>query len=237
MAILEARDVSKRYEMGRQVMVSALTNVDLKAERGEFVAIMGPSGSGKSTLLHVLGAMDRPTSGEIVLEGQALSALKERELTLVRRRKIGFVFQFFNLIPTLNVEENILLPVLIDGQSKRNLQAWLDELLNKVGLEQRRSHRPEQLSGGEQQRVAIARALIAEPKIILADEPTGNLDSTMSLEIVALLKQLAVRYGQALVLVTHDLRVAREADRVVQLRDGRVCDTANETVHSTLHSS
>ncbi len=237
MAILEARALSKQYQTGRQVMIRALSDVNLTAERGEFVAIMGPSGSGKSTLLHLLGAMDRPTSGEIILDGHALSALKERDLTLVRRREIGFVFQFFNLLPTLNVEENILLPVLIDGQGKRNLQVRLDELLQRVGLEQRRSHRPEQLSGGEQQRVAIARALIAEPKVILADEPTGNLDSAMGLEIISLLKELSAQYGQALVLVTHDLRPAAAADRVVQLRDGRVCDTAKEIVHPLLPSS
>jgi putative ABC transport system ATP-binding protein len=220
--ILEAQDVSKQYKLSQQVTVNALSHVDFSVEPGEFIAIMGPSGSGKSTLLHLLGGMDRPTSGEIVLDGQNMSTLGERELTLLRRRKVGFVFQFFNLISTLDTEENILLPVLIDGKRKQQYLPKLDEILHLVGLDNRRQHRPGQLSGGEQQRVSIARALIAEPSIILADEPTGNLDSAMGLEIIELLKCLSTTYQQAIVVVTHDPRVADHAHRVVYLRDGQV---------------
>jgi putative ABC transport system ATP-binding protein len=220
--ILEAQDVSKQYKLSQQVTVNALSHVDFSVEPGEFIAIMGPSGSGKSTLLHLLGGMDRPTSGEIVLDGQNMSTLGERELTLLRRRKVGFVFQFFNLISTLDTEENILLPVLIDGKRKQQYLPKLDEILRLVGLDNRRQHRPGQLSGGEQQRVSIARALIAEPSIILADEPTGNLDSAMGLEIIELLKRLSTTYRQAIVVVTHDPRVADHAHRVVYLRDGQV---------------
>ena len=223
MPILEAQDVCKQYTMSQQITVNALSHVDLRVEPGEFIAIMGPSGSGKSTLLHLLGGMDRPTSGEIILDGQRMFALGERRLTLLRRRKVGFIFQFFNLIPTLDVEENVLLPVLIDGKDKKQYMSKLDELLNLVGLDGRRRHRPSQLSGGEQQRVSIARALIAEPNIILADEPTGNLDSVMGLEIIQLLKHLSTNYQQAIVTVTHDPRVADHAHRIVQLRDGQLC--------------
>ena len=223
MPILEAQDVCKQYTMSQQITVNALSHVDLRVERGEFIAIMGPSGSGKSTLLHLLGGMDRPTSGEIILDGQRMFALGERRLTLLRRRKVGFIFQFFNLIPTLDVEENVLLPVLIDGKDKKQYMSKLDELLNLVGLDGRRRHRPGQLSGGEQQRVSIARALIAEPNIILADEPTGNLDSVMGLEIIQLLKHLSTNYQQAIVTVTHDPRVADHTHRIVQLRDGHLC--------------
>jgi putative ABC transport system ATP-binding protein len=220
--ILEAQDVSKQYKLGQQITVNALSHVDFSVEPGEFVAIMGPSGSGKSTLLHLLGGMDRPTSGEIVLDGQNMSTLGERELTLLRRRKVGFIFQFFNLIPTLDTEENILLPVLIDGKRKQPYLPKLDEILRLVGLDNRRQHRPGQLSGGEQQRVSIARALIAEPSIILADEPTGNLDSAMGLDIIELLKRLSTNYQHAIVTVTHDPRVADHAHRIVHLRDGQV---------------
>ena len=222
MPILEAQDVCKQYKLGQHIMVNALSHVDFAVEPGEFIAIMGPSGSGKSTLLHLLGGMDRPTSGEIVLDGQNMSTLGERELTLLRRRKVGFIFQFFNLIPTLDTEENILLPVLIDGKRKQQYLPKLDEILHLVGLDNRRQHRPGQLSGGEQQRVSIARALIAEPSIILADEPTGNLDSAIGLKIIELLKRLSTTYQQAIVVVTHDPRVANLAHRVVHLRDGQV---------------
>ena len=222
MPILKAQDVSKHYKLGQQVTVNALSHVDFSVEPGEFVAIMGPSGSGKSTLLQLLGGMDRPTSGEIVLDGQNMSTLGDRELTLLRRRKIGFIFQFFNLIPTLDTEENILLPVLIDGKSKQQYLPKLDETLRLVRLDNRRRHRPGQLSGGEQQRVSIARALIAEPSVILADEPTGNLDSAMGLEIIELLKRLCTTYRQAIVVVTHDSRIADQAHRVVHLKDGQV---------------
>lgn len=224
MPILEAWDVSKQYKMGEHITVSALSHVDFHVERGEFVAVVGPSGSGKSTLLHMLGGVDRPTSGEVILDGQSLCSLGERELTLLRRRKVGFVFQFFNLIPTLNAEENILLPLLIDGKDKKRCRPKLDEILSFVKLEDRRHHRPSQLSGGEQQRVSIARALITGPSIILADEPTGNLDSTMGLQILGLLKSLSANYQQTIVAVSHDLRMADHAHRVVRLRDGKVCD-------------
>jgi len=220
--ILKAEDVSKQYKLGQHITVNALSHIDFTVEPGEFVAIMGPSGSGKSTLLHLLGGMDRPTNGEIVLDGQSMSTLAERELTLLRRRKVGFIFQFFNLIPTLDTEENILLPVLIDGKGKQQYLPKLDEILRLVGLDNRRRHRPGQLSGGEQQRVSIARALIAEPSVVLADEPTGNLDSAMGLEIIELLKLLSLTHQQAIVVVTHDPRVANHAHRVVYLRDGQV---------------
>ena len=222
MPILKAQDVSKQYKLAQHIVVNALSHVDLAVEPGEFIAIMGPSGSGKSTLLHLLGGMDRPTSGEIILDGQNMSTLGERELTLLRRRKVGFIFQFFNLISTLDTEENILLPVLIDGKRKQQYLPKLDEILHLVGLDNRRQHRPGQLSGGEQQRVSIARALIAEPSIILADEPTGNLDSAIGLKIIELLKRLSTTYQQAIVVVTHDPRVANLAHRVVHLRDGQM---------------
>ena len=222
MPILKAEDVSKQYKLGQHITVNALSHIDFTVEPGEFVAIMGPSGSGKSTLLHLLGGMDRPTNGEIVLDGQSMSTLAERELTLLRRRKVGFIFQFFNLIPTLDTEENILLPVLIDGKGKQQYLPKLDEILRLVGLDNRRRHRPGQLSGGEQQRVSIARALIAEPSVVLADEPTGNLDSAMGLEIIELLKLLSLTHQQAIVVVTHDPRVANHAHRVIYLRDGQV---------------
>ncbi len=221
MVVLEARQVSKQYKLG-QVSVNALMQVDFHAERGEFIAIVGPSGSGKSTLLHLLGGLDRPTGGEILLEGQSLSRLNDHDLTLLRRQKIGFVFQFFNLLPTLDAEENILLPVLIDGKNKKRYLGRLDEILQLLGLEQRRHHRPDQLSGGEQQRVAIARALLPEPSIILADEPTGNLDSNNGLEIIQLLRHLSDTYRQTIVVATHDPRMADHVHRVVQLRDGKV---------------
>ncbi len=227
MAILEARQVSKQYRLSAQVTVDALSHVDFHVAQGELVVIMGPSGSGKSTLLHLLGGMDRPTSGEIILDGQNLSKLSERQLTLLRRRRLGFIFQFFNLIPTLDAEENILLPLLIDGKSKKQLVSKLDEILSTVGLTERRHHRPDQLSGGEQQRVAVARALMAQPSIILADEPTGNLDSAMGLEIIQLLEHLATAYGQAIVVATHDPRVADHAHRVVRLKDGQVSEETN----------
>ena len=176
MVVLEAKNLQKRYQLGG-VLVEALVGVDFTVDKGEFVAIMGPSGSGKSTLLHLLGGLDQPTDGEVLLAGKRLSVLGDRQATLVRRHSIGFVFQFFNLLPTLTAEENIALPLIIDGKKIRQYQARIDALLDLVGLTDRRKHKPDQLSGGEQQRVALARALVTEPAIILADEPTGNLDS------------------------------------------------------------
>ncbi len=221
MAILQAQSLSKQYRMG-VTTVKALAAVDLAVEVGEFLAVMGPSGSGKSTLLHLLGGLDQPSSGEVILDGQRLSELSDRQVTLLRRRRIGFVFQFFNLLPTLSAEENLGLPLLIDGQSLRGHQARIEELLALVGLNERRGHKPDQLSGGEQQRVAIARALVTEPAIVLADEPTGNLDSRAGEEVLRLLRRACDEQGQTIVLVTHDPRAASHADRIVFLKDGRV---------------
>jgi len=238
MAILQARDLNKHYRMGATT-VTALADVDLIVEAGEFLAVMGPSGSGKSTLLHLLGGLDRPTSGEVTLDDQRLSALSDKQATLLRRRKIGFVFQFFNLLPTLSAEENLTLPLLIDGQSLRGHQARVDELLALVGLTERRAHRPDQLSGGEQQRVAIARALVTEPAIVLADEPTGNLDSRVGEEVLRLLRRACDERSQTIILVTHDAKAASYADRILFLKDGKVVGetrlTANSDASAILH--
>jgi putative ABC transport system ATP-binding protein len=208
--------------------VRALREVSLEFPNGEFAAIMGPSGSGKSTLLHILGALDKPTSGRVVVGETELSGLSDSKLTLLRRERMGFVFQFFNLIPTLTAEENVLLPVLIAGNKPGKYTERLDELLDLVGLTGRRTHRPDELSGGEQQRVAIARALIKRPDIILADEPTGNLDSRTGAEVLRLLKESATRFEQTILMVTHDPRAAATADRTVFLSDGRVVDEARD---------
>ncbi len=221
MAVLQANNLRKQYLLGEHA-VDALGGVDFAVEAGEFVAIMGPSGSGKSTLLHLLGGLDNPTSGSVHLADQELSKLDDRLATLARRHHIGFVFQFFNLLPTLTAEENILLPVMIDGKEVRQYQARLDRLVKLVGLEERRNHRPDQLSGGEQQRVALARALITEPAVLLADEPTGNLDSKTGTVIMELLRRSCDELGQAIVVVTHDPRAAAYADRAVFLRDGQI---------------
>lgn len=221
MPVLQTHNVKKRYHLGEQA-VQALNGVDFMVEEGEFVAIMGPSGSGKSTLLHLLGGLDQPSEGEVTLAGKKLSMLKDREITLIRRRQVGFVFQFYNLVPTLTAEENILLPVMIDGKDPRAYQDRLKVLLALVGLSDRRHHRPDQLSGGEQQRVAIARALITQPAIVLADEPTGNLDSKSGTVIMELLRRSCKELGQTIVMVTHDPRAAAYANRVVFLRDGKV---------------
>jgi putative ABC transport system ATP-binding protein len=221
MTILQAQDLSKQYRMGATI-VSALTDVNLGVEEGEFLAVMGPSGSGKSTLLHLLGGLDRPSFGEVTLAGQRLSDLSDKQATLLRRRKVGFVFQFFNLMPTLTAEENLALPLLIDGQRLRDHQHRIDELLGLVGLTERRAHKPAQLSGGEQQRLAIARAMVTEPTIVLADEPTGNLDTRAGDEVLRLLRRTRDERGQTVVLVTHDPRAASHADRIVFLKDGQV---------------
>jgi putative ABC transport system ATP-binding protein len=206
--------------------VRALQDVSLAFENGEFAAIMGPSGSGKSTLLHILGALDKPTAGRVVVGGTDLSGLSDKKLTLLRRERMGFVFQFFNLIPTLTAEENVLLPVLIAGKRPGNYGKRLDELLDLVKLKGRRTHKPDELSGGEQQRVAIARALIKFPDIILADEPTGNLDSKTGSEVLELLRESAARFEQTILMVTHDPRAAATTGRAVFLSDGRVVDEA-----------
>jgi putative ABC transport system ATP-binding protein len=221
MAVLEAKDLHKRYQMG-QHSIEALAGVDFMVEQGEFVAIMGPSGSGKSTLLHLLGGLDSPSQGEITLASKQLSKLSEKQATLARRHNVGFVFQFFNLLPTLTAEENILLPVIIDGKDPRKYTERLDRMLDLVGLEDRRGHKPDQLSGGEQQRVAIARALITHPAILLADEPTGNLDSKTGTAIMELLRRSADELNQTVIVVTHDPKAAAFASRVVFLRDGSI---------------
>jgi putative ABC transport system ATP-binding protein len=224
---VETVGLSKVYGEG-STTVQALRNVSLEFPNGEFAAIMGPSGSGKSTLLHILGALDKPSSGRVIVGGTELSGLSDRKLTLLRRERMGFVFQFFNLIPTLSAEENVLLPALIAGEGAGKYSERLDELLDLVGLAGRRTHRPDELSGGEQQRVAIARALIRNPDIILADEPTGNLDSKTGAGVLNLLKESAARYDQTILMVTHDPRAAASADRVVFLSDGRVVDEARD---------
>ncbi|HTP07146.1 MAG TPA: ABC transporter ATP-binding protein [Anaerolineae bacterium] len=221
MTVLQADQVTKQYRMG-DVVVNALDSVDFRVESGEFVAIMGPSGSGKSTLLHLLGGLDGSSSGEITLAGKQLSKLDDNAVTLVRRRNVGFIFQFYNLVPTLTAEENIALPLLIDGRAVKKYQAQLDELLQLVGLSDRRSHKPDQLSGGQQQRVAIARALVTDPDIVLADEPTGNLDSKSGKAILELLRHSCDELHHTIVMVTHDAFAASYADRVVFLKDGRL---------------
>jgi putative ABC transport system ATP-binding protein len=207
--------------MGKH-LINALGGVNFKVEQGEFVAIMGPSGSGKSTLLHLLGGLDTPSQGEITLADQQLSRLSEKAATLARRHNVGFVFQFFNLLPTLTAEENILLPLIIDGKNPRKYYQRLNSILELVGLTDRRQHKPDQLSGGEQQRVAIARALITQPAILLADEPTGNLDSKTGTAIMELLNRSARELNQTVIVVTHDPKAAAYASRVVFLRDGAV---------------
>jgi putative ABC transport system ATP-binding protein len=222
---VETMGLEKVYGEGLTA-VRALQDVSLAFENGEFAAIMGPSGSGKSTLLHILGALDKPTAGRVVVGGTDLSGLSDKKLTLLRRERMGFVFQFFNLIPTLTAEENVLLPVLIAGKRPGNYGKRLDELLDLVKLKGRRTHKPDELSGGEQQRVAIARALIKFPDIILADEPTGNLDSKTGSEVLELLRESAARFEQTILMVTHDPRAAATTGRAVFLSDGRVVDEA-----------
>ncbi|HVN14484.1 MAG TPA: ABC transporter ATP-binding protein [Anaerolineales bacterium] len=223
MPVLEAHEISKQYKLG-QHKVNALDGVNFQVEKGEFVAIMGPSGSGKSTLLHLLGGLDSPSSGNITLAEQSLAKLSERKSTLVRRHNVGFVFQFFNLLPTLTAEENILLPVIIDGKNPRKYAERLKDLLTLVGLNDRRTHKPDQLSGGEQQRVAIARALITEPAILLADEPTGNLDTKTGTAIMELLRRSCDEFHQTVIVVTHDPKAAAYANRITFLRDGNIVE-------------
>ncbi len=221
LSTLEARALRKQYQLGEHT-VDALAGVDFIVEKGEFVAIMGPSGSGKSTLLHLLGGLDKPSDGEVNLAGKRLSILDDKEATLVRRHNVGFVFQFFNLLPTLTAEENVALPLIIDGQNLRQHRARIDAVLELVGLSDRAHHRPDQLSGGEQQRVSVARALVTQPAIVLADEPTGNLDSKTGMAIMDLLRRSRDELGQTIVVVTHDPRAAAYADRVVFLGDGQI---------------
>ncbi len=224
--ILKAKELCKNYQTGKHY-VSALKGLNLEIGKGEFLGIMGPSGSGKSTLLHLLGGLDKPSSGNIILAGQDIAFLGDYKATLVRRRNIGFVFQFFNLLPTLSAEENILLPLIIDGKNPRKYKERLDLILDRTGLTQRRNHRPDQLSGGEQQRVALARALITEPAILLADEPTGNLDSKTGNSIMKLLQESSTEFNQTVIMVTHDPRAAAYADRLIFLRDGEKIEEIN----------
>jgi putative ABC transport system ATP-binding protein len=230
MTVLEAKLVKKHYQMGG-VTVSALSAVNLVVARGEFVAIMGPSGSGKSTLLHLLGGLDGPSEGEITLAGQPLSRLSDNDITVVRRRKVGFIFQFYNLLPTLTAQENVGLPLLIDGQNLARHHEKIDGLLARVGLSDRRHHKPDQLSGGQQQRVAIARAFVNDPEIVLADEPTGNLDSKSGAAILELLRKTCDELGATIVMVTHDPRAASYADRVVFLKDGVIVREVKNDAH------
>ena len=219
MRILETKDLRKVYGSG-DTEVRALDGVDLTVEKGEFVAVVGTSGSGKSTLLHMLGGLDRPTSGTVTVDGRELSALKDEELTIFRRRKIGFVFQNYNLVPVLNVYENIVLPIQLDGKAPD--KGYVDQIIETLGLGNKLQNLPNNLSGGQQQRVAIARALAAKPAIILADEPTGNLDSATSLDVMGLLKVTAQKFSQTIVMITHNEELAQMADRIIRIEDGRI---------------
>lgn len=219
MSILKTSQLKKYYGSG-DTLVKALDGVDLSVELGEFVAIVGTSGSGKSTLLHMLGGLDRPTSGKVWVDGRDISRLKDEELTIFRRRKIGFVFQSYNLVPVLNVEENITLPIELDGNRIDRDFIW--EIVEILGLEQKLNSLPGELSGGQQQRVAIARALATKPAIILADEPTGNLDSATSQDVLSLLKVTGDQFGQTIVMITHNEEIAQTADRIIRIEDGKI---------------
>jgi len=219
-SILKTEELKKYYDMG-EVLVKALDGIDLSVQRGEFVAIVGSSGSGKSTLLHMLGGLDIPTSGRVTVDGEDLSQMGKDELTIFRRRKIGFVFQSYNLLPLMNVWQNIILPVRLDGIDPD--EKYLNEILSILGMDQKKYAMPNQLSGGQQQRVALARALAAKPAIILADEPTGNLDSRTSQDVLGLIKTSGERFGQTIVMITHDDEVAQMAGRIIRLEDGKIC--------------
>jgi putative ABC transport system ATP-binding protein len=219
MSILETRNLRKIYGSG-DTEVRALDGVNLSVNSGEFVAIVGTSGSGKSTLLHMLGGLDRPTSGSVIVDGKDIFSLKDEALTIFRRRKIGFVFQSYNLVPVLNARENIVLPIQLDGRQVD--EDFLDKIVNTLGLEKKLGSLPSQLSGGQQQRVAIARALAAAPAIILADEPTGNLDSRTSQDVLSLLKVTSQKFTQTIVMITHNEEIAQTADRIIRIEDGRI---------------
>ena len=218
-AILEAKDLRKYYGKG-DTLVKALDGVDLSVEDGEFVAIVGTSGSGKSTLLHMLGGLDRPTSGSVMVDGKDIFSLKDEALTIFRRRKIGFVFQSYNLVPVLTVRENIVLPIQLDGG--RVDEDYVDQVVTALGLEKKLDSLPSQLSGGQQQRVAIARALATKPAILLADEPTGNLDSRTSQDVLSLMKVTGRKFAQTMVMITHNEEIAQLSDRIVRIEDGRI---------------
>lgn len=219
MKILETKQLKKYYGSG-DTLVKALDGINLSVEQGEFVSIVGTSGSGKSTLLHMLGGLDRPTSGVVRVEGRDISKLKDEELTIFRRRKIGFVFQSYNLVPVLNVYENIVLPIELDGNQMDT--AYVKDIIEVLGLEKKKYNLPSQLSGGQQQRVAIARAIASKPAILLADEPTGNLDSVTSQDVLSLLKVTSDRFGQTVVMITHNEEIAQLADQIVRIEDGRI---------------
>ena len=219
MSILETRNLRKIYGSG-DTEVRALDGVNLSVDSGEFVAIVGTSGSGKSTLLHMLGGLDRPTSGSVIVDGKDIFSLKDEALTIFRRRKIGFVFQSYNLVPVLNAREYIVLPIPLDGRQVD--EDFLDKIVNTLGLEKKLGSLPSQLSGGQQQRVAIARALAAAPAIILADEPTGNLDSRTSQDVLSLLKVTSQKFAQTIVMITHNEEIAQTADRIIRIEDGRI---------------
>ena len=218
-AIVSAHEVTRRFGEG-DAAVDALRGVSLDFPAGGFTAVMGPSGSGKSTLMHILAGLDRPTSGTVVIDGQDITKMDDGGLTKLRRDRVGFVFQFFNLVPVLNAEENMLLPLSIAG--KKPERVWVEQLMETVGIADRRTHRPSELSGGQQQRVAVARALISRPAVVFADEPTGNLDSATSTEVLQLLRRAVDEFGQTVVIVTHDQHAASFADRHIELVDGRV---------------
>jgi putative ABC transport system ATP-binding protein len=220
-AVIEAKGLYKTFKLG-EVDVEVLKDINLTIESGEFASIMGPSGSGKSTLLYLIGGLDKPTAGSVKVKGSELSEMKDKDQSIMRRRDIGFVFQFYNLIPNLNVEENIMLPLLLDGKSIKDYKERLDDILDMVGLSERRKHTPRELSGGQQQRVAIARALINEPDIILADEPIGNLDSQTGTEVMMLLQKINKEKGKTIVQVTHSKEAAEYGNRTINVRDGKV---------------
>ena len=221
MDLLEVKDICKTYGNG-ETAVQALKHVSFSVPKGEFVAVVGESGSGKSTLLNTLGALDIPTSGKVYIDGKDIFAMKEKQLTVFRRRNIGFIFQAFNLIPELTVEQNMMFPVLLDYQKPN--KKYLEELLTVLNLKERRNHLPNQLSGGQQQRVAIGRALLTRPSLILADEPTGNLDSKNSSEVIALLHEASKKYAQTIIMITHSQSIAQTADRVLNVSDGVLTD-------------
>lgn len=221
MTILQTKDLKKYYGSG-DTQVKALAGVDLCIEQGEFVAIVGTSGSGKSTLLHMLGGLDRPTAGTVTVDGKDIFALKDEALTIFRRRKIGFVFQSFNLVPVLSVWENIVLPIRLDGNKVDT--AFVGAVVSALGLEKKLNNLPNQLSGGQQQRVAIARALATKPAILLADEPTGNLDSKTSQDVLSLMKVTGQKFGQTMVMITHNEEIAQMADRIIRIEDGRIVE-------------
>lgn len=227
MEIVRVENLSKQYGTG-ETAVKALNNVSFSVNKGEFVAIVGASGSGKSTLLHLLDGVDRPTSGKVFIDNTDIYSLNETQLAIFRRRQIGLIYQFYNLIPVLNVEENITLPLLLDGHNVDKKQ--FNKIIKILGLENRLKHLPNQLSGGQQQRVSIGRALISNPAIMLADEPTGNLDSKNGNEIIELLKMFNKTFGQTLIMITHDERIALQADRIITIEDGEI--TKNEVIHS-----